>query len=239
MPQPDEIFATTRWTAVLAAGRSDTTRARTALAELCQAYWFPLYAYARRRGRSPQDAEDATQGFFARLLRLESLGSVSREKGKFRAFLLASMNNYLASEHARDSAQKRARHRTIALDAESAEQRYSHAPVDRLTPENLFERQWALTVLETVVRRLGEEYEAAERGEIFRELRFAITATDEAIPYAEAAARLGMSEENVKVTVHRLRRRYREALREEIAQTVPDPSEVDDELRYLRRVLSV
>ncbi len=234
-----DIFVTTRWTAVLRAGGSGAlggAGARDALAELCQTYWFPLYAYVRRRASSPEDAEDLTQGFFARLLRLESLGAVSRERGKFRAFLLASMNNYLAGEHERGAALKRAAGKTISL--ESAEARYRLEPVDHLTPERCYERQWALTLLETVVGRLCGEYEAAGRGAIFRELRFAITSGEAALRYEEVAARLGLSEPNVKVTVHRLRRRYRQVLHEEIAQTLEDPSEVDAELRYLRKVLS-
>jgi RNA polymerase sigma factor (sigma-70 family) len=236
-PAPDQ-FLTTRWTAVLTAGRADTTRSRAALAELCQAYWYPLYAYVRRRGRDPHDAEDLTQGFFERLLRLNSLAGVSPENGKFRAFLLASMNHYLADEWSRASAQKRDVQRTISLDAQMAEDRYRNEPVDRLSPERLFDRQWALTMLETVVQRLFQEYKAAGKGPLFMELRFAITGEKSAVPYAELAVRLGLSEEAVRVTVHRLRQRYRQALRAEIAQTVADESEVAVELAYLRSVLS-
>ncbi len=233
-----QFFLTTRWSVVLQAARSDTTRARAALDDLCQAYWYPLYAYVRRRGYDPQDAEDLTQGFFARILKLNSLARVGREKGKFRAFLLASMNHFLADERDRASALKRAAGRTISLDAELAENRYRSEPADKMTPEHLFERKWAMELLENVVRRLCREYEAEGRREFFMEVRFAITGDRNAAPYAELAPRLGMTEEALRVAVHRLRRRYRQALHEEIAQTVRDESEVADELNYLRRILS-
>jgi RNA polymerase sigma-70 factor (ECF subfamily) len=241
MPSPEttpDIFVTTRWTAVLTAGCSDTARARQALAELCQAYWFPLYAYARRRGHGPHDAEDLTQGFFARLLKMQSLAGVSREKGKFRAFLLASMNHYLADEWDRACAQKRDIHRTISLDAEAAENRYRAEPVEHLTPERLFDRQWALTLLEAVVQRLHREYEESGRGALFLELRFAITGEKSDVPYADLAARLGLTGEAVRVAVHRLRQRFRKLLWEEIGQTVADESEIADEMRNLRQILS-
>ena len=233
-----DIFVTTRWTAVLTAGRSDTTCARRALAELCRTYWYPLYAYARRRGNAPHDAEDLTQGFFEQLLELRSLEGVTREKGKFRAFLLAAMNHYLASEHAWATAQKRDVNRTISLDAEVAEHRFLHEPVDERSPDLLYERLWALTLLETVVQRLAREYESTGRGQLFLELRFTIMLAGKEAPYPEIAARLQMSEEAVRVAVHRLRKRYRQMLREEIAQTVADESEVTSELEYLRRVIS-
>ena len=233
-----DIFVTTRWTMVLRAARSDTTRARAALGDLCQAYWYPLYAYARRRGYSPHDAEDLTQGFFARILKLNSLAEVGRERGKFRAFMLAAMNHFISDEWDRTSAQKRAAQRTISLDAEMAENRYRSEPADKLTPESLFERRWAVTLLENVVKRLRGEYEASGQGALFMELRFAITGDKNTIPYAELASRLGLKEEALRVTVHRLRQRYRRALREEIAQTVADESEVVEEMNCLRRILS-
>jgi RNA polymerase sigma-70 factor (ECF subfamily) len=233
-----DIFVTTRWTMVLRAARSDTTRARAALEDLCQAYWYPLYAYARRRGYSPHDAEDLTQGFFARILKLNSLADVGKEQGKFRAFLLASMNHFISDEWDRASAQKRGAQRTISLDAEMAENRYRSEPADKLTPEYLFERRWAMTLLENVVQRLRGEYEASGQGPLFMEMRFAITGDKNAVPYTDLAARLSLSEEALRVAVHRLRQRYRRALREEIAQTVADESEVTEELNCLRRILS-
>jgi len=223
---------------VLTAGHADTARAGQALAELCQTYWYPLYAYARRRGHGPHDAEDLTQGFFARLLRLNSLASVSPERGKFRAFLLASMNHYLADERDHAGAQRRAAQRTISLDAEQAENRYRCEPVEHLTPERVYERQWALALLEAVLQRLAAEYESSGRAELFAELRFAITGDKNAVPYTELAARLAMTDEALRMAVHRLRKRFREVLRAEIAQTVADPAEVPLELDHLRRILS-
>jgi RNA polymerase sigma-70 factor (ECF subfamily) len=239
MPKtPPDVFATTRWTAVLAAGLSDTTRARHALAELCQTYWYPLYAYARRRGYAPHDAEDVTQGFFERLLELDSLSAVTREKGKFRAFLLGAMNHFLARRHEHSTAQKRNVNLTISLDAQAAECRFLAEPVDERTPERVYERQWAMTLLETVVRRLLHEYESTGRGALFMALRFTITLEGEPAPYPEVAARLAMSEEALRVAIHRLRKRYRALLREEIAHTVAEASEIRAELEYLRRALS-
>jgi len=234
-----EVFATTRWTVVLAAGRkNDTTAARAALGELCQTYWYPLYAYVRRRGYSSHDAEDRVQGFFARLIRLNSLADLSREKGRFRAFLLASLKHYLADEWDKSSAAKRDSRRTISWDALEAEERYAAEPSDRLTPERLYERQWALTLLERVVCRLRGEYESSGKGELFQALQIAVTSGAGAIPYPELATRLNQSEGALRVTVHRLRQRYRQLLREEISHTVERPDEVESELADLRRVLA-
>ena len=234
----NEIFATTRWTMVLHAGRSDTPRASEALRELCEAYWYPLYAYVRSRGHSPHDAEDLTQGFFAKLLRLQSLADVSPEKGKFRAFLLASLKNYLVEEWHRESAQKRDRRKTFSLDAQAAEARYAMEPVDTLTPERIFERQWAMTLLDAVMQRLASEYEAAGKAQVFHELCFSIAGEKNAVPYRELAARLEMSEEALRVAVYRLRKEYRDQLSREIAHTVTSPDEVKEELRQLRTILS-
>lgn len=223
---------------VLTAGRTDSTCARSALAQLCQTYWYPLYAYVRRRGKSPADAEDLTQGFFARLLELNSLVDVRREKGKFRSFLLASLNHYLSDEWDRQRAQKRGHGRVVSLDAGTAEARWSHEPADTLTPEKLFEQKWAMTLLETVVLRLQHEYESAGKGPLFMALRFSIAGEKANEPYAKLAEDLGLSEPAVRVAVHRLRQRYRQALREEIAQTVATEAEVDDEIQYLYRALT-
>jgi RNA polymerase sigma-70 factor (ECF subfamily) len=231
-------FATTHWTVVLAAGRSDSTRARDAMESLCRTYWYPLYAYVRRRGYSAADAEDLTQGFLTRLLELDSLADVRRERGKFRSFLLASLNHYLSDERDRASAAKRDARRTISLDAQAAETRYGREPVDPLTPERLFERQWALALLETVVQRLRGEYEGAGKGELFMALRFAITGGRSEVPYGELARQLGTTEPAIRVAVHRLRRRYRQVLRNEIAQTVATPQDVEDELRSLMNSLA-
>jgi len=218
---------------VLNAGRRDSTSARDALAQLCQSYWYPLYAYARRRGNSPADAEDLTQGFFARLLELNSLADVRREKGKFRSFLLASLNHYLSDEWDRARAQKRGRGRIISLDASLAEERFAREPADTLTPEKLFERKWALTLLESVVLKLQGEYESADKGALFTALKFGIAGEQREVSYAELSSQLGLSAPALRVTIHRLRRRYRQLLRDEIARTVASEAEVDGEIRHL------
>jgi len=236
---PREVFVTTRWTVVLAAGRGgDSGGARAALEELCQSYWYPLYAYVRRRGCSSHDAEDLVQGFFARLIRLNSLSGTCREKGKFRAFLLAGVKNYLADEWDKGSAAKRDVRKTVFLDALAAEARYAMEPADHLTPERLFERQWALSLLERVVRRLRGEYESVGKGELFGGLQFALTGEKSTVPYGELSVRLSLSEGALRVAVHRLRQRYRQLLREEISHTLAAGEDVEEELADLRRVLS-
>lgn len=242
MPAPtdNDIFATTRWTIVLGAKNpeNNTTRAQSALEELCQTYWYPLYAYVRHRGHNPHDAEDLTQGFFEKLFRLQSLQTVAPDKGKFRAFLLASLKNYLADQHDHASAQKRDARRTFSLDAQAAESRYALEPADSLTPENLYERRWALTLLDTVLTRLAEEYEAQNQADLFNELRFSIAGEKNTVPYRDLAARLDMSEEALRVAVFRLRKRFRKTLREEIAHTVSTKNEIEEELNALRKILA-
>ena len=235
--KPRDYFATTQWTMVLHAGRSDSTNARNALAQLCLSYWYPLYAYVRRRGNSPADAEDLTQGFFTRLLELNSLADVRREKGKFRSFLLASLNHYLSDEWDRARAQKRGEGRVVSLDGDLAEERFSHEPADALTPEKLFDKKWALTLLESVVQKLQGEYELAGKGALFLALRFSI-AGDADEPYAKLAADLGMNEPALRVAVHRLRQHYRQLLREEIARTVATEAEVEGEIQHLFQALA-
>lgn len=241
-PSPDippRWFAATRWTLVLnAANDQEPTQASRALAELCRIYWYPLYAYVRRRGHSAADAEDLTQGFFARLLELKSLADVRREKAKFRSFLLAAMNHYLADEWDHVTAGKRDARLTVSWDAPDPETRYRHEPADTMTPERLFDRQWALNLLETVVQRLRAEYDTSGKGALFTELRFAITGDRNAVPYADLATRLGITEQAVRAAVHRLRVRYRRVLREEIADTVGTEEEVEEELKSLRSMLS-
>ena len=235
--KPRDYFATTHWTQVLHAGGSDSTAAHAALAQLFQTYWYPLYAYVRRRGNSPADAEDLTQGFFARLLELDSLAHVSREKGKFRSFLLASLNHYISDEWDRARAQKRGQGRVISLDASLAEDRFSREPADTLTPEKLFERKWAMTLLDSVVQRIQREYESADKGALFLALRFSIAGEAEE-PYATLAVKLGLSEPALRVAVHRLRQRYRQLLRDEIARTVATEAEVDGEIQHLFQALA-
>jgi RNA polymerase sigma-70 factor (ECF subfamily) len=235
--KPRDYFATTQWTMVLNAAGGDSTRAREALQQLCRTYWYPLYAYARRRGQSPEDAEDSTQGFFARLLELDSLADVRREKGKFRSFLLASLNHYLSDEWDRARAQKRGKGQVISLDARLAEERWNREPPDALTPEKLFERKWAMALLDSVVQRLQREYDSAGKSALFMALRFSI-AGEAVKPYAELSSELGMAEPALRVAAHRLRQRYRQLLREEIARTVATEAEVDGEIQHLFQVLA-
>ena len=232
------VFVTTHWSVVLTAARSDTTRARAALENLCQTYWYPLYAYVRRRGYSPEDAQDLTQEFFARLLEHNAVANVAPEKGRFRSFLLASMNHFLADEWDKARAQKRGGGKVIPLDLQSAETRLGEIPVEHFTPEKAFEHRWAITLLEEVYQRLAEEYRTQDKAVLFDTLRVTLAGKSEAAPYAGLARQLNLSEGAVKVAVHRLRQRYRALLRETIADTVSSPDEVEDELRYLFRTLA-
>jgi RNA polymerase sigma-70 factor (ECF subfamily) len=209
-----------------------------ALAGLCQTYWYPLYAYVRQRGYGSHDAQDLTQEFFARLLRRNTLQSVTRDKGRFRSFLLASLNRFLTDEWRKASAQKRGGGGVVSLDAADAETRFSHEPVDRFTPEKLFEQNWALALLNQVYERLREEFGKAGKELQFEALKFCLTGDRSKVPYAELASRLNTSENAVKISVHRMRQRYRELLREEVAHTVVEPGEVEDELHRLFRALS-
>ena len=232
-------FVTTHWSVVLDARRADTGRARDALARLCQTYWHPLYAYVRRVGHSPHDAQDLTQEFFARLLAKNSLAGADESRGRFRSFLLASLKHFLANEWDKARAQKRGGgHTPIPIDAALAETSCHFEPADTTTAEKIFERRWALTLLDVVLRRLREEYLTTGREELFEQLKPTLTEASRTVRYAEIASRLGTSEGAVKVAVHRLRHRYRELLRAEIADTVASPGEVDDELRNLFAALA-
>ncbi len=232
------IFATTHWSVVLAAAHDPSPRGTEALEQLCDAYWYPLYAYIRRRGYGHEDAQDFTQAFLLQLLRRKSFGRADRNKGRFRSYLLAGLNYFLADQHERACAQKRGGGQPVLCwDALQADERYRREPVDQLSPDKLFERRWALALLDRVLARLEQEFQEAEKTEIFQRLRGFLVAgrTDET--YTEAAADLGMSGEAVKKAVHRLRRRYYELFREEIARTVAEPAGVEDELRYLCEVI--
>ncbi len=228
-------FGVTRWSVVLAAGGDDAeSGTRRALEELIRAYWFPLYAYVRRQGESPASAEDIVQDFFACLLERRDLAGVDRAKGRFRSFLLASIRHAMANRRDRERAVKRGgRAKVLALDALDAETRYALEPADNMTPERLFDRRWALTVLDEVLARLRDEYERTGKAALFAALQDCLAPQRDRLTYAQLAAPLGMTEGALKVAVHRLRRRYRDLLREEIAQTVGSADEVADEIAYL------
>ena len=227
-------FAETHWSGVLSAGRGDDTRAHAALARLCLTYWYPLYAFVRRHGQSPEDAQDLTQGFFAHLLEHDALAGVHPAQGKFRSFLLASLRHFLANDWHRAQAQKRGGGRVpVSLDATSAETRYRMEPADQDSPDRVFERNWAVALMEQVLTRLRSEQARLGKGAQFEQLRDSLMGDPAAPRYADLGAQLGMSEDAVKTAVSRLRRRYRELLREEIAQTVTRPSEVEEEIRHL------
>ena len=230
-------FELTRWSVVVAASGDDSQLAHKALEHLCNAYWYPLYAFVRREGHSAHDAQDLTQEFFARLLQKGWLQDVRREKGRFRAFLLASMRHFLANEWDRAHALKRGGGQTpISLDSSSAEERYALEPADPMTADRLYERRWALTLLEQVLARLKREFGAAGKETLFEELKPSLTGGR--VSYAEIAARLQAQETAVRVAAHRFRLRYRDLIRAEIAETVAGPGEVDAELARLFAALA-
>jgi RNA polymerase sigma factor (sigma-70 family) len=229
-------FATTRWSLVVAAGAGDSSpAARDALATLCETYWYPLYVYLRGRGYSAEDAQDLTQAFFARLLEKHALRHADPARGRFRSFLLASLRNFVANQHERESAHKRGGGAPmLSLEMDSAEGRFQLEPASTDTPERVFDRLWALTLLERVISRL--EAETAARGNPpsrFDQLKAYLTGDEPALSYAQTASQLGISEAAVKVAVHRLRRRFRDLVRDEISHTVSSPEDVEAELRHL------
>lgn len=232
-------FVTTHWSVVVAAGGGDSTRARAALEKLCRNYWYPLYAFVRRLGHGAHDAEDLVQSFFAVCLEKNYLGAADQTKGRFRSFLLLALKRFLANEWDKARTLKRGgTQATISLDSLSAEQRYALEPAEQLTAEKLFERRWALTLLDQVLARLREEQMSAGKSAQFEQLKECITAAGRGTPYAELATQLGTSEGAIKVMVHRLRQRYRELLEGEIANTVSSPDEIDAERRHLLAALS-
>jgi len=232
-------FVTTHWSVVLSAKEGSSEEAEVALERLCCTYWWPLYAFARRRGYGAHDAQDLTQDFFTHLLARDFLRAVDRNKGTFRSFLLASLKNFLAKDWRRANAQKRGGQFTfISTDAEYAEQQYVQVQSADLSPEQLFDRQWATTLLKQALSRLQEEFAAAGKGARFDALKVFLTGEREAGSYANLAARLETTEAALKMAVSRLRERYGELLRAEIANTVSDPAEVEEELRALFTALS-
>ena len=234
-----DIFATTHWTVVLAAGRRGAPEADRALEELCRTYWYPLYAYVRRRGHGPEDAQDLTQEFFARLLAKHWIESADREKGRFRTFLLTAMSRFLANEWDREGAQKRGGHAVcLPLDTETAEVRYEADSALALAPDRLYDRHWAMTLLDRALTRLRTEQKRAGKAREFAVLSPFLTAERGSIPYDQAAAQLGVNEAAARQAVHRLRKRFREVFREEITQTVAAPEEVEEEIRHLLAAFS-
>ena len=223
---------------VLEAGRAAEPESRAALASLCELYWYPLYAFVRRQGNSPQDAEDLTQGFLASLLERDALGELQPEKGKFRAFLLACLKNFLANERDRERALKRGGGQaTVSLDAQLAEQRWRLEPADELTAERIFLRGWAMTLLEGTLAELRSEFEVNERGDLFDHLKVYLTG-EATQTQAEVAAKFGLTQDAIKAAVYRLRDRFRRRLRAAIADTVADPAGIEDEMRELFAALA-
>ncbi len=232
-------FTTTHWSVVLAAREGDTSVAGPALEALCRVYWYPLYAYVRRRGFSPHDAQDLIQGFFERLLEKHYLQAVDPSKGKFRSFLLAAVEHFLANFRRSARTRKRGGGQVIfSLDSEPLESRYQLEPQDERTPERVLERCWALTVLEQGMSRLRQECAASGKLELFEQLKGVLSGEKGEISYAAIGSKLGLTQAAVKMTVHRMRERYGQLLREEIAQTVSRPEDIDEEIRYLFAALS-
>jgi RNA polymerase sigma-70 factor (ECF subfamily) len=230
-------FPTTRWTLVIAAGDPRRKEARSALVSLCENYWYPLYAFLRRRGYPADRAQDLTQEFFTRVLEGRYLDRADPEKGRFRSFLLASLKFFVADEEDRQRARKRGGGQLVPLEFSSGEERYQREPAHDETPERIFERRWALSVLDRVVEKLREEFLHQGRPEHFERLKVFLLGHSDA-PYATLAREMNASEGGLKVAIHRLRKRYRELFRQEIADTVADPAEVESELRYLATVLT-
>ena len=232
-------FETTRWSVVLAAGGSDSAAARQALSTLCETYWYPLYAYVRRRGATADDAKDLTQSFFASLLDRRDFDDLRRERGKFRAFLLVALQHFLANDAIRQRALKRGGGAVpLSLAIDEAEGRYRHEPAEPMTPERIFDRRWALTVIERVLQHLRDDWRADGKGAEFDALRDSLLGEGPPGGYKAVAEALQTSEGAVKVAVHRLRKAFQKELKRQIAETVVDPAEIEEEIRYLIRAVA-
>lgn len=231
-------FFTTPWSVVLAAANRTSPECDRALERLCGVYWYPLYAFIRRQGHPHHEAEDFTQEFFSRLLEKDYLDGVGPEKGKFRSFLLVCIKRFLANEHDRATAKKRGGgRRHLSIDFGEADERYRLEPSHDVTAERIYQRRWALALLEQVLAILAQEFQRTGKGELFETLKAYLVGEHDAPPYAEVGERLGLSEGAVKVAVYRLRQRFRRVLRAEVARTVADDSDIDQEIRLLFEAL--
>jgi RNA polymerase sigma factor (sigma-70 family) len=239
LPPGGARFATTNWSMIVQAGAEESQATRAALSVLCQIYWYPLYAFCRRRGAGRHEAQDLVQGFFAQLLEKGFVAAADRERGRFRTFLLTTFRRHVSKVREHDTAQKRGGGRTVlSFDFEDGEGRYKLEPEDNRTPEAIFERRWALTLLARTLEALREQFRQAGREDRFEVLKEYLDGGGKPPSHREAGERLGLSEGAVKVSVHRLRKQYRALLRAEISQTVADPDAIDDEIRHLVQALA-
>lgn len=233
----NDRFATTHWSLVVAASKRELPDAESALAALCETYWYPLYVYVRRRGHNAPDAQDLTQGFFAKLLEKNYLEDADQDRGRFRSFLITAFKRYVSKERDRENTLKRGGNRKrLSLDFETGESHYRIEPSHDATPERVFERRWALTVLENALSELRQDYEAAEKARLFESLKVFLTG-EAGSSCKQVADKNNMTEGAVKAAVHRLRKKYRQLICAEIAQTVANPDDIDDELRSLQQAL--
>lgn len=232
-------FATTQWSLVQAAGRQSSQTARVALEELCQTYWFPVYAFIRRRGKSEAEAEDLTQGFFVHLLDSEFIESADKQRGRFRSYLLKSVSNFINAAYRAETAQKRGGETgSLQIDFVAGEQLYKQETAASLTPEQIFERRWAMTLLNNTIQQLRSDYEERNHLQLFESLEAHINQDPARVPYAELTESLSMTEDAIKQAARRLKIRYREILRNEIANTIGSTDEIDDELKALMAALA-
>lgn len=237
-PGGGTVFATTHWSVVLAAGQTGSPHSSEALEKLCGAYWYPVYGYIRRRGYEAHDAQDLTQEFFAQHLRRNFLAGLDQSKGRFRSFLSASINHFLSNQKSRQRAAKRGgQFHFVSLDDDSAEKRYLREPMSDLSPEKIFEQRWAFAVFAQAMVKLRQIYAAAGKDKEFESLKGAIAAEEGSSTYATVGVQLKMKPGAVAVAVHRMRLKYRELVREEIAHTVSDPAEAEEELQHLLAIV--
>jgi RNA polymerase sigma factor (sigma-70 family) len=237
--KPVDVFATTHWSVVLEAGLHDTPQSTAALEKLCRTYWPPIYGYIRRWGYAPEEAQDYTQELFARLLRKNSFAAADPEKGRFRSFLLGALKHLLADEKEKAQAAKRGDGRPLLCWEDlAAEERLRTEPLDQLSPDWVFDRRWAMTILEQAAQKLKQEYHAPDRLLLFEKLKPYLESSEAAPSYAQTAAQLGLTQNAVKAAVFRMRQRYHVLVREEVAQTVANPKDLEDEIHYLISLFS-